>query len=81
MSDLIRSHEGNVDLNESDPTKIHWGKFNMMGRFISSTTMCQAQCRSANDYDFRERPHIRELLEATCVMDEEVGSYGHGIIG
>jgi hypothetical protein len=73
MSDLIRSHEGNADFNELDPRKVHWGKFNMMGRFISSTTQCQAQCRSTNDYNFPERPQIRDLLQTSCVMDEEVG--------
>ncbi|KAG6879284.1 hypothetical protein C0992_003888 [Termitomyces sp. T32_za158] len=62
MSDLIKAHEGNGDLNSSDATKIHWGKFNMMGRFISSTAQCQAQCRTGADYNFAERNHIRELL-------------------
>ncbi|KAG6885276.1 hypothetical protein C0993_003707 [Termitomyces sp. T159_Od127] len=62
MSDLIKAHEGNGDFNSSDTTKIHWGKFNMMGRFISSTAQCQAQCRTAADYNFTERNHIRELL-------------------
>ncbi|KNZ79563.1 Ras guanine nucleotide exchange factor P [Termitomyces sp. J132] len=62
MSDLIKAHEGNGDFHSSDHTKIHWGKFNMMGKFISSTAQCQAQCRTAADYNFTERTHIKELL-------------------
>ncbi|KAJ8084022.1 hypothetical protein PM082_002789 [Marasmius tenuissimus] len=71
MSDLIRAHEGNEDFNSSDRSKIHWGKFNMMGRFITSTTQCQAQCRSTTDYNFPERPHISALLQSKYVMDDE----------
>ncbi|KAJ7103511.1 ras guanine nucleotide exchange factor domain-containing protein [Mycena belliarum] len=70
MSDLIRAHEANDDVNPSDPTKIHWGKFNMMGRFINSTTQCQAQCRAVNDYNFPTRKHITGLLAANVMNDE-----------
>jgi hypothetical protein len=72
MSDLIRAHEANDDVNPTDPTKIHWGKFNMMGRFINSTTQCQAQCRAGNDYNFPKRQHISEMLLLGCVMNDEV---------
>ncbi|KAJ6519841.1 ras guanine nucleotide exchange factor domain-containing protein [Mycena sanguinolenta] len=72
MSDLIRAHEANDDVNPSDATKIHWGKFNMMGRFINSTTQCQAQCRAAGDYNFPPRPHISEMLKAKCIMNDEM---------
>ncbi|KAF7306943.1 Ras guanyl-nucleotide exchange factor [Mycena indigotica] len=72
VSDLIRAHEANDDTNPSDPNKIHWGKFNMMGRFISSTTQCQAQCRAVSDYSFNPRPHITEMLLAQCLMSEEM---------
>ncbi|KAG7099241.1 hypothetical protein E1B28_001104 [Marasmius oreades] len=72
MSDLIRAHEGNEDFNSSDRSKIHWGKFNMMGRFITSTTQCQAQCRSTTDYSFPERPHISALLQSKYVMNDEM---------
>ena len=72
MSDLIRAHEGNGDFRSSDPTKIHWGKFNMMGRFISSTAQCQARCRVANDYNFPERKAIGELLVKRPVMNDQV---------
>ena len=72
MSDLIRAHEANDDINPSDPTKIHWGKFNMMGRFINSTTQCQAQCRAVNDYAFPQRGNITEMLVAQCLMSDEV---------
>nr|GAT44206.1 Ras guanyl-nucleotide exchange factor [Mycena chlorophos] len=72
MSDLIRAHEANDDINPTDPTKIHWGKFNMMGRFINSTTQCQAQCRAANDYAFPQRPQITDLLVAQCLMSDDM---------
>lgn len=73
MSDLIRAHEANDDVNPSDPAKIHWGKFNMMGRFINSTTQCQAQCRAVGDYHFPARQHIKDMLSASCIMNDEVG--------
>ncbi|KAF5390357.1 hypothetical protein D9757_002906 [Collybiopsis confluens] len=72
MSDLIRAHEANDDVKAGDSTKIHWGKFNMMGRFITSTTQCQAQCRATTDYDFPERAHIHLLLRTKYVMDVEM---------
>lgn len=70
MSDLIRAHEGNADSNPDYPNKIHWGKFNMMGKFISSTTQCQDQCRNAVEYNFPERPHIRKLMEHPVMTSE-----------
>ncbi|KAF8216221.1 ras guanine nucleotide exchange factor domain-containing protein [Mycena galopus ATCC 62051] len=76
MSDLIRAHEANDDVNPTDPTKIHWGKFNMMGRFINSTTQCQAQCRAVSDYNFPSRPYIADMLKAKCIMNDEVGFCG-----
>ncbi|KAF8168080.1 ras guanine nucleotide exchange factor domain-containing protein [Crassisporium funariophilum] len=72
MSDLIRSHEGNGDSKSSDPTKIHWGKFNMMGRFITGTLQCQAQCRNSTDYNFPERCDIAELFVKLPVMSNEM---------
>ncbi|KAJ7706156.1 ras guanine nucleotide exchange factor domain-containing protein [Mycena rosella] len=72
MSDLIRAHEANDDVNPTDSTKIHWGKFNMMGRFINSTTQCQAQCRAVNDYDFPQRQHISEMLLSNSIMNDEM---------
>ncbi|KAJ3744510.1 ras guanine nucleotide exchange factor domain-containing protein [Lentinula detonsa] len=72
MSDLIRAHEANDDVKSDDPTKIHWGKFNMIGRFITSTTQCQAECRSTTDYNFAERPYINNMLLTKYVMDDEM---------
>ncbi|KAG6911950.1 hypothetical protein DXG01_000198 [Tephrocybe rancida] len=72
MSDLIKAHEGNGDFHSSDPNKIHWGKFNMMGKFISSTVQCQAQCKTAADYSFTERAHIRELLGRPVMNDQHI---------
>jgi len=72
MSDLIRANEGNDDFNQTDPSKIHWGKFNMMGRFVDTTTQCQIQCLNSNDYDFPERPQIADLLTRKPVMSPAV---------
>lgn len=69
MSDLIRAHEANDDTKAG---KIHWGKFNMIGRFITSTTQCQAQCRATSDYDFPERGRISNLLLTKYTMSDEV---------
>ena len=75
MSDLIKAHEGNEDTSDSDPQKIHWGKYNMMGGFVSTTLQCQAQCRNSTDYNFPERPVIAELLVRRPVMSIEVWFY------
>ncbi|KIJ21729.1 hypothetical protein PAXINDRAFT_165135 [Paxillus involutus ATCC 200175] len=72
MSDLIRAHEGNPDASAPEPHKVHWGKFNMFGRFIQSTTHCQIQCQTTSDYNFAERPKIRDLVFSEYVMSEEM---------
>lgn len=72
MSDLIRANEGNDDINEADPSKIHWGKFNMMGRFVDTTSQCQVQCQNSSDYEFPERSAIAELLLRRPVMSIEM---------
>jgi hypothetical protein len=78
MSDLIRAHEGNAESNPDYPNKIHWGKFNMIGKFVHSTTLCQVQCRSTQDYNFKENTHVRKLLQQSvmtievCVFDSPV---------
>lgn len=73
MTDLIRAHEGNVDTNSEFPTKVHWGKYNMMGRFITTTRHCQAQCVNSTEYEFPERRAITELFFKRPVMTLEVG--------
>ena len=77
MQDLIKVHEGNVDFHESDPTKIHWGKFHLLGKFITTTTECQIQCRSSTAYDFPARENIRNLLLREYVMSDTVGAFPH----
>jgi hypothetical protein len=74
MSDLIRAHEGNPDVNINDPGKVHWGKFNLFGKFISSTTQCQSQCRTTNDYEFAPNDQIYNLIfrDTLGLMDTEV---------
>ena len=72
MSDLIKAHEGNTDVNESDPLKIHWRKYSMMGSFVATTVQCKAQCLNSTDYNFPERPAIMELIMKYPVMSIEV---------
>lgn len=72
IADMIKAQEANRDFKEDDPTKIHWAKFSMMGRFVSVTTQCQNQCRSSTDYNFPDRKHIRDLFIKRTVMSLEV---------
>jgi hypothetical protein len=72
MSDLIRAHEGNPNVSPDDPTKIHWGKFNMFGRFIQTTTHCQIQCQTTSDYDLPDRDRILKIVFNEYVMSEDV---------
>lgn len=75
MLDLIKAHEGNVESSDDHPNKIHWGKYNMIGKFVASTTQCQIQCKNAPEYNnIPDRPHIRRLLDQS-VMDGEVRSF------
>lgn len=72
MSDLIRAHEGNPNVNLTDPSKIHWGKFNMFGRFIQTTTHCQIQCQTNPDYCLPSRDRILKVIFNEYVMSEEM---------
>ena len=76
LSDLIRAHEGNPVYHDDDPTKIHWGKFNMMARFIDTIVQCQKGCRESGDYErFPPRDRIRDLFltqHEELLMDYEV---------
>ncbi|KAG2154869.1 ras guanine nucleotide exchange factor domain-containing protein [Suillus clintonianus] len=72
MSDLIRAHEGNPNVNPDDPAKIHWGKFNMFGRFIQTTTHCQIQCQTNPDYCLPSRDRILKVVFNEFVMSEDM---------
>ncbi|KDQ54927.1 hypothetical protein JAAARDRAFT_38040 [Jaapia argillacea MUCL 33604] len=72
LSDLIRTHEGNPDLHADDNTKIHWGKFTLLGKFVSTITQCQTQCRQSGNYNFTQRPQILNILMKECLMDEKM---------
>lgn len=73
MSDLLRAHEGNPDTKPDDPSKIHWAKFNMIGKFIGNTSQYQAQCRDPNEYNFTENKVVAGLLDIVT-MDYDVCS-------
>ena len=72
MLDLIRAHEGNPDYSDVHPSKIHWAKFNMIGRFIAGTVQAQEQCRQSPEYTFEERLTISNLWVTGSIMDVEV---------
>jgi len=72
LSDLIRAHVGNGDFHPEDPSKIHWAKFNLMGKFIHLVKQYQLRCRNAEDgYSFEERPELRGILNI-AIMDSEM---------
>ncbi|KAH8118477.1 ras GEF [Phellopilus nigrolimitatus] len=70
-SDLRRAHEGNPDHKADDPSQLHWAKFNMIGKFVGTTTQLQAQCRGQNGYNFSENPQIAQLFDVP-VMDYDM---------
>ncbi|KIK31774.1 hypothetical protein CY34DRAFT_19584 [Suillus luteus UH-Slu-Lm8-n1] len=72
VSDLIRAHEGNPNVNLDDPSKIHWGKFNMFGRLIQTTTHCQIQCQTNPEYCLPSRDRIMKVIFNEYVMSEEM---------
>jgi hypothetical protein len=72
LSDLIRAHVGNDDFHPEDASKIHWAKFNMMGKFIHLVKQYQLRSGSTEGgYFFEERPEMRGILNVV-VMDSEV---------
>ncbi|KAF9652036.1 ras GEF [Thelephora ganbajun] len=75
LLDLIRAHEGNPDYSSAHPSKIHWAKFNMIGRFIAGTVQAQEQCRQSPEYTFEEHPAINHLLVTAYIMDVEVSLF------
>lgn len=88
-SDLIRADVGNKDFQDEDVTKVHWEKFNMIGRFIDSISQCQQACREINcredsarenqGYTEEEDPRVRELLllnRKNLLLDREVRALG-----
>ena len=72
LSDLIRAHVGNGDFHPEDTSKIHWAKFNIMGKVILLVKEYQLRSGHAEDgYLFEERPELREILNVV-IMDSEV---------
>lgn len=64
LSDLIRAHEGNPDFHDDDPAKIHWAKFNMMGRFIDTISQCQKACEDTRAY---YQPYNATIYQSFCI--------------
>jgi hypothetical protein len=75
ISDLIRAHEANPDFNEEEPHKVHWGKFNLIGRLVLSTTVFQKRWIDPRAPELPlERPAIYNLIFGNpgMLMDESV---------
>ncbi len=72
MQDLIKANEANRDQREDDLNLIHWGKYNMIGRFIGTVAQCQTQCRISPNYSWKERRDISDLLRERKLMTLEV---------
>ena len=70
-SDLRRAHEGNPDTKPDEPSKIHWAKFSMIGKFVATTSQLQAQCRGPSGYKLVESPAIGQLFDVP-LMDYDV---------
>lgn len=70
-SDLRRAHEGNPDFKSDDPTKVHWAKFDMIGKFVATTTQLQHQCYGPQGYKFTENSAVAHLFDVP-VMDYDV---------
>lgn len=71
MSDLLRAHDANKDYKADDPTRIHWAKFNMMGKFVMDITRYQERCRGPSGHKFAENESIGMIFNVP-VMDEDV---------
>jgi hypothetical protein len=46
-SDILKAHTNNVNTDESDLSKIHWAKWNLIGKFIHELVQLQAKSRAA----------------------------------
>ncbi|KAI9435016.1 ras GEF [Lactarius psammicola] len=69
LSDLIRAHIGNGDFHPEDSSKIHWAKFNMMGRFVHLVKHYQLRCCGVG-YSFEERLELQGILNVTIMHNE-----------
>ncbi|KAH8120383.1 ras GEF [Phellopilus nigrolimitatus] len=70
-SDLHRANEGNPDTKPDDHSKINWAKYNMIGRFVATTTALQERCRGPNGYRLEENKYIGQLFDVP-VMDYDM---------
>jgi hypothetical protein len=68
----VKTDGGNSDSHPDDPDKIHWGKYDVMGKIIATLSQCQATCRETEEYNFPHRLHIWSLVVGDTVMDHQV---------
>jgi hypothetical protein len=68
----VKTDGGNSDSHPDDPDKIHWGKYDVMGKIIAMLSQCQATCRETEKYNFPHRLHIWSLVVGNTVMDHQV---------
>jgi hypothetical protein len=46
-SDILKAHTNNVDTDASDPSKIHWAKWNLIAKFVFELVQLQDTSRAA----------------------------------
>ncbi|CAE6448402.1 unnamed protein product [Rhizoctonia solani] len=70
-SDLVRVML-NRDYKESDPSLIHWGKFQIIAKIVNQMIELQDRLRVTNNYNFPARPDIASLLNDPKAMTDEM---------
>jgi len=76
-SDLNRANAGNQDNKEGDTSRIHWGKFALMGRLVNNVTMFQNRCRTSPALHVQDRHGLYQQLfpQSLVLMDDDVRTY------
>ncbi|KAI5124641.1 hypothetical protein M0805_004250 [Coniferiporia weirii] len=69
-SDLHRANEGNPDTKPDNPLKINWAKYNMIGRFVATTTALQQRCCGPDGYKLSENKYIGQLFDVPVMSYE-----------
>ncbi|KAH7104396.1 ras GEF [Auriculariales sp. MPI-PUGE-AT-0066] len=73
-SDLARANTGNQDFKEGDSTRVHWGKYALMGRLINNIVMFQNRCRTSPIMQVQDRLGLHQQLFPSNVvlMDDDM---------
>jgi hypothetical protein len=75
-SDILRAHTNNIDSDDSDSSKIHWAKWNLIAKFIFEMVHFQDLSRDALEQGHHlrvSRPSIAHMWREAVLMPPEVG--------